>query len=477
MSDYIIKVENLGKKYQIRHQQERQKYVAMRDIITNKAKDIGSWVLGSNKKLISQNGNSANHRNGNPHKLEVDPQHLIPNDQPPSSEDFWALRGVSFEVKQGEVLGIIGRNGAGKSTLLKILSRITKPSEGQVHIRGRVASLLEVGTGFHPELTGRENIFLNAAILGMTREEITRKFDEIVAFAEVEKFLDTPVKRYSSGMYVRLAFSVAAHLEPEILIVDEVLAVGDTQFQKKCMGKMGEVSRAGRTVLFVSHNLAALQHLCPCALLLNNGRLVKAGFTERVLEQYVSPSDDKQMHTITDLRKHRNRLQNAIAFFTEIEVTVNGVQCITPRMGEGLEFRLRYESPRPLSGLGIGITINDRHNQRLVAFSADQQAPESLVDAPRKGVVHCRIPSLILTADVYHITVISADNSGELDRIEDCCSIEVLPSDVFGTGKPPGREHGVMFLRAEWEASWRQHSSGFALTKAPEEAVPVTKYP
>jgi lipopolysaccharide transport system ATP-binding protein len=204
-------------------------------------------------------------------------------------EEFWALRDVSFEVQRGEVVGIIGRNGAGKSTLLKILSRITEPTQGRIELRGRVASLLEVGTGFHPELSGRENVFLNGAILGMSRAEIRRKFDEIVAFAEVEKFLDTPVKHYSSGMYVRLAFAVAAHLEPEILVVDEVLAVGDTEFQKKCLGKMQAVARDdGRTVLFVSHNLAIVRHLCPKALLLKQGRIACLGPTTEVLERYLA---------------------------------------------------------------------------------------------------------------------------------------------------------------------------------------------
>ena len=203
------------------------------------------------------------------------------------ADEIWALRGVSFEVKHGEILGIIGRNGAGKSTLLKILSRVTSPTKGEVRIKGRIASLLEVGTGFHPELTGRENIFLNGAILGMTKAEIRTKLDEIVAFAEIEKFLDTPVKRYSSGMYVRLAFAVAAHLEPEILIVDEVLAVGDVQFQKKCLGKMGEVAHGGRTVLFVSHNMTAIRALCEHGLLLDDGILVKSGTTEDAIRAYL----------------------------------------------------------------------------------------------------------------------------------------------------------------------------------------------
>jgi len=257
----IITVENLGKKYLLSHQAQRQPYVALRDVITEQAYAIGRKML---RPFRSSN--------------------LAPHT---SLEDFWALKGVSLEIKQGEKVGIIGRNGAGKSTLLKILSRITEPSTGSVHIKGRVASLLEVGTGFHPELTGRENIFLNGAILGMSRAEIKKKFDEIVDFAEIEKFLDTPVKRYSSGMYVRLAFAVAAHLEPEILLVDEVLAVGDAQFQKKCLGKMEDVStKDGRTVLFVSHNMQAVRHLCNRVLVLERGGIAYDGLPAAAVVRY-----------------------------------------------------------------------------------------------------------------------------------------------------------------------------------------------
>jgi lipopolysaccharide transport system ATP-binding protein len=257
MSDTVIRVENLGKKYIIGHQQQ-ERYTALRDVITNKVKSLGS--------LINSKGKVEN----------------------PAFEEFWALKDVSFDIKQGDRVGIIGRNGAGKSTLLKILSRITEPTTGSIKIKGRVASLLEVGTGFHPELTGRENIFLNGAILGMGKEEIKRKFDEIVAFAEVEKFLDTPVKRYSSGMYVRLAFAVAAHLEPEILIVDEVLAVGDAQFQKKCLGKMEDVSEnLQKTIIFVSHNMSAIQRLCSKVILLKRGELVLFEKTENTIRYYM----------------------------------------------------------------------------------------------------------------------------------------------------------------------------------------------
>jgi ABC-type polysaccharide/polyol phosphate transport system ATPase subunit len=262
VSDVVISAEGLGKRYLIGHQSaERERYTALRDVVARSLKGLGRSALDMMRG-----------------------RQIIAGDE---VEEFWALNDVSFEIKRGEVVGIIGRNGAGKSTLLKILSRITEPSEGRVEIRGRVASLLEVGTGFHPELTGRENIYLNGAILGMTRAEIKRKFDEIVDFAGVEKFLDTPVKRYSSGMYVRLAFSVAAHLEPEILVVDEVLAVGDAEFQKRCLGKMQDVAGHGRTVLFVSHQLDMISRLCSRALLMSKGTIARSGEAGELVEHYI----------------------------------------------------------------------------------------------------------------------------------------------------------------------------------------------
>jgi lipopolysaccharide transport system ATP-binding protein len=252
MSDVAIRIHDLGKKYRIRHQR-RERYIALRDVIADRVRNV-----------------------------------FRANDRPlAATEDFWALKGVSFDIERGEVIGIIGRNGAGKSTLLKVISRITEPSEGRIELVGRVASMLEVGTGFHPELTGRENIFLNGAILGMRRAEIKRRFDEIVAFAGVEEFLDTPVKRFSSGMYVRLAFAVAAHLETEILIVDEVLAVGDAEFQKKCLGKMSEVAQGGRTVLFVSHNMGAIRRLTQRCILLEKGQVKIDAPVQDAIEQYL----------------------------------------------------------------------------------------------------------------------------------------------------------------------------------------------
>lgn len=261
MSDPIVSVERLGKRYQLRHRHDDSQYQTLRDALVSQATAPLRWLTGARRSATT-------------------------------TDDFWALRDVSFGIASGEVVGIIGRNGAGKSTLLKILSRITEPTTGRVELGGRVASLLEVGTGFHPELSGRENIFLNAAILGMTRAETARKFDEIVAFAGVEQFLDTPVKRYSSGMYVRLAFAVAAHLEPEVLVVDEVLAVGDADFQKRCLGKMHEVSRGGRTVLFVSHNMAAIQALCGRAIWLDRGGVAADGETADSIRRYLASSTD-----------------------------------------------------------------------------------------------------------------------------------------------------------------------------------------
>ena len=292
MPDIVIKAENLGKKYTIGHQAERGGYTALRDVLIQNARTLWDKTkdLATGKPII----------------------------QGDTMEEVWALKDVSFEIRRGEAVGIIGRNGAGKSTLLKILSRITEPSTGRVTIKGRVASLLEVGTGFHPELTGRENIYLNGTILGMTRKEIKHKFDEIVAFAEVERFLDTPVKRYYSGMYVRLAFAVAAHLEPEILVVDEVLAVGDAAFQKKCMGKMGDVAHEGRTVLFVSHNMVAVQQLCQHGMVLTEGKLDMYGPIEEAVSSYMQGVQTAVLRT--DLSKRTDRKGSQWLKFTRVAV-------------------------------------------------------------------------------------------------------------------------------------------------------------
>jgi len=364
MSDAIISVENLGKCYRLHHQQ-RERYVALRDVITNKVKG-----LFGNRKPESGNQDS--------------------------EEDFWALKDVSFEIKRGEVVGIIGRNGAGKSTLLKILSRITEPTKGRITLRGRVASLLEVGTGFHPELTGRENIFLNGAILGMTRAEIRGKFDEIVAFAEVEKFLDTPVKRYSSGMYVRLAFAVAAHLEPEVLIVDEVLAVGDAQFQRKCLGKMESVAReSGRAVLFVSHNMTAVQTLCTRALLLRDGSSVADGPVKAVVHDYLNSGGAETQRRWAEPKNAPGnewvRLKSA---------TVRAPNSTTGALIISEPIVLEFECWM-LSGRGdINLSVVLWTSARECAFNTI-----STVIPCATGVYHgiCRIPAHLLNAETYSV--------------------------------------------------------------------------
>jgi lipopolysaccharide transport system ATP-binding protein len=337
MSDAVIIAEGIGKKYLLQHQQEGKRYKALRDVIAGKAKSIVK--LGAEKDL-------------------------------PPVEEFWALKDVSFEIQRGDVVGIIGRNGAGKSTLLKLLSRITEPTTGRIRLRGRVASLLEVGTGFHPELTGRENIFLNGAILGMTKAEITRKFDEIVAFAEVEKFLDTPVKRYSSGMYVRLAFAVAAHLEPEILIIDEVLAVGDAAFQKKCLGKMQDVSKGGRTVLFVSHNMGAVASLCQTGIWMQQGRLIKRGPARAIVDEYLTTNADRlqAVMDLTDTRRasgeHGRRLR-----FEKVEWLTG----LPMQHGEKFRIRVHFRVADVVEAASVGIGFKNLEGILLLTYDTDFQ--------------------------------------------------------------------------------------------------------
>ena len=347
-------------------------------------------------------------------------------------EDFWALRGVSFEVKQGEVLGIIGRNGAGKSTLLKILSRITKPTEGRVRIRGRVASLLEVGTGFHPELTGRENIFLNGAVLGMTRDEIRQKFDEIVAFAEVEKFLDTPVKRYSSGMYVRLAFAVAAHLEPEILIVDEVLAVGDAEFQKKCLGKMRDVSKGGRTVLFVSHNMAAIESLCDRCLLLNRGKKDSEGDSETVIRRYMGLSNASSSGSVEFNARTAERFgPKELAVLQSLRISdANGNPLRTLRMGEQLRAQLAIEFKEAGVGFEIGVAVVNMHGVYLHYFVSPWEGFHQ-IDSPGLKIVELEVPAVYLFPGTYFVSVWVKKQGGAYDdAVHEALSFEVEEAPI-----------------------------------------------
>jgi lipopolysaccharide transport system ATP-binding protein len=365
-------------------------------------------------------------------------------------EEFWALRDVSFDVKQGEVIGIIGRNGAGKSTLLKILSRITEPTSGEIVLRGRVASLLEVGTGFHPDLTGRENILLNGAILGMSRREIRKKFDEIVAFAGIDRFLDTPVKRYSSGMYVRLAFSVAAHLEPEILIIDEVLAVGDAEFQKKCLGKVGEVSRNdGRTVLFVSHNMGAISSLCPSAIWIDKGQVRRSGLSRDVINEYLN-NDASKRELVIDLgRKERIRGSS-----DRLRLKSLVWQSALPlQHGEKAKARITFETSAPLIDLTVRLGFSGLDGRRLLTYESDFQdnyRPSLL--AAGKYSVDIEIDSLPLAPDIYTIDVgCRSGHSHSLDYIGSAAQVEI----IAGPSTPISILDNSVSVRLESNWSWQ----------------------
>jgi lipopolysaccharide transport system ATP-binding protein len=417
MSDSVIRVENLGKKYIIGHEKQ-ERYTALRDVIANGAKGLLKPF---------QRGNSP----------ELDP----------TTEEFWALKNVSFEIKQGDRVGIIGRNGAGKSTLLKILSRITEPTEGRISIRGRVASLLEVGTGFHPELTGRENIFLNGAILGMGREEIKRKFDEIVAFAEVERFLDTPVKRYSSGMYVRLAFAVAAHLEPEILIVDEVLAVGDAQFQKKCLGKMQEVGKEGRTVIFVSHNMAAISQLCDSAVLLKQGHILVHDSTESVVRQYLATSSISQ--TQVKSSPYGIRLLELGIYDANDEFKTD-----SPTFGRDYNLKLILNAEEPITHAGVVIKIYDALGVLVSSVCSPEEGLDVFTLDNTTQVVFS-LPNLQLFPGDYAASVFvhRANDSQTYLESEDALLFEVQPAIVKDAMWAYRKDHGIVRIANGGEVS------------------------
>jgi lipopolysaccharide transport system ATP-binding protein len=422
VSDVAIRVEHLSKQYRIGKKQER--YYTLRDTIADAFTAPLRWVRSR------RNG-------GSPNGGEED--------------TIWALKDVSFEVKHGEVVGIIGRNGAGKSTLLKILSRITEPTEGRVEIHGRVASLLEVGTGFHPELTGRENIYLNGAILGMSKAEIDRKFDEIVEFAEIEKFIDTPVKRYSSGMYVRLAFAVAAHLEPEILLVDEVLAVGDAAFQKKCLGKMGDVAKAGRTVLFVSHNMAAVEGLCERAVLLDQGRVELSGDPATVIAAYLSRSGEEYVDDLLSRSPRRGDGRMRIVDWCVFDAMYgegNVVGC-----GNPCEFRLRYTS-NPGGGdlpkVSVALVVKDALDRPLLS-GATHVVNADFDRLPSSGSLRCCFDTFPLVPGVYYLYIWCSVNGEIADRIENAGSFRVAERDFFGTGRmPQATKHGFILLKHRW---------------------------
>jgi len=424
LSDIAIRVENLGKQYKIGRLQKR--HDTLRDQISDFRFQISDLVK---------------RRNGHNHKSEIINQK--------SSDSIWALRDVSFEVKRGEVVGIIGRNGAGKSTLLKILSRITEPTTGTVDLYGRVASLLEVGTGFHPELTGRENIFLNGAILGMRKAEIERRFDEIVAFAEVEKFIDTPVKRYSSGMYVRLAFAVAAHLEPEILVVDEVLAVGDAAFQKKCLGKMGDVAREGRTVLFVSHNMAAVQSLCSRGIFLENGKLVYLDEVKAVISRYIQTIESVDGIGLSNRHDWTGR-GNLKVSYVELRDGKNEPIC-EAISGSDVRFVLGYQSTNnsTFRNVAVALTVSNIWGQPLLTCWTEFTR-QTFPLVPPQGQLYCDIPRIPLIPGSYWVNL-SLRAQTELEyQLDQAFSFDVIGGDFFGTGEVPKQNIGATLVMHDW---------------------------
>lgn len=401
MSEIAVRVENLGKCYHI----GQAKSGDFRE-------SFGGWV---NKLRGRTSG------------------------QTPLSKEFWALEDITFEVKKGEAVGIIGRNGAGKSTLLKILSRITEPTRGRFEIKGRVSSLLEVGTGFHPELSGRENIYLNGTILGMKRREIKTKFDEIVGFSGVEKFIDTPVKHYSSGMKVRLAFSVAAHLEPEILIIDEVLAVGDAEFQKKCLGKMEDVTGEGRTVLFVSHNMGAIKNLCSSGILLDKGSILLNDDINKVISEYVIQAEkDPKILTVSSQGK-----KNYLSSFKLSRGVINS--------GDSIDFEIGYSFEEKVENPEFSIIIFSQEGVRVCSFVNGYQESSIPQKLQGEGKVVCKIPSFSLTSGHYFISLKLWQPGQLLDDIDYIGKIQVENNFQIADAKWDKEGLGSLFLKGEWK--------------------------
>ena len=437
MSDVVVRAEGLGKKYLIGHQSQGARYTTLRDVMARTARGLGRSAMSMlrGRQLLSGD----------------------------DIEEFWALRDISFEISRGDVVGVIGRNGAGKSTLLKVLSRITDPTAGRVVLSGRTASLLEVGTGFHPELTGRENIYLNGAILGMRRAEVREKFDEIVDFAEVAKFLDTPVKHYSSGMYVRLAFAVAAHLEPEILIVDEVLAVGDTSFQKRCLGKIGSVAKQGRTVLFVSHNMGAVQSLCRRAILLDGGRIKADGDVHSVVAQYLSLG----LHE-SGARRWDN-LQSAPG---DDIVRLRSV-CARNKRGEIIShasirdewsLEIEFQVLRPGYKINVNVFVYGDSGELLFVtgdFQTDRWQERSR--DPGTHYSRCLIPADMLNDGTLRVLIGLVTPPSTLRALaEDAITIRLIEETNFGGARghyPAPWPGGAIRPLLHWEYEWRPDSA------------------
>jgi lipopolysaccharide transport system ATP-binding protein len=416
MSDIAISTKGLGKLYHIR---ARESYTMLRDSLMRALTAPFRMLDGKIRRRASE-----------------------------GADFIWAVKDASFDIKKGEVVGIIGSNGSGKSTLLKMISQITEPTEGEARIYGRIGSLLEVGTGFHPELSGRDNIYLNGAILGMKKAEIEGKFAEIVDFAEIEKFLDMPVKHYSSGMYTRLAFSVAAHLEPEILIVDEVLAVGDAAFQKRCLGKMGDVAKTGRTVLFVSHNMAAVENLCGRVLLMRAGKIVLDAAPRPVIAEYLSGVGGGSAHDGLASIQREPGLYPVIQRIDFIDSRGRAVTAVPA--GEALTVLLHYRHSEPIRRPFFGMIVETASGTKVFWVQSRMQRSE-LPDLPASGTVACHIPRLPLVPGLYFVQPGCGSGSIQLDLVPRACRLEVTAADVFGTGRLPNESQGLVLVDAEWK--------------------------
>ena len=414
MSDTVISVQGLGKRYLLG---ETDSYRSLREALSNGLRRLTGRASGSDD--------------------------AVPR------ETLWALKDISFDLRHGEVVGIIGRNGAGKSTLLKIMSRIVHPTEGQIRISGRVASLLEVGTGFHHELTGRENVFLNGAILGMSRSETVAKFDEIVAFAEIERFIDTPVKRYSSGMYMRLAFAVAAHLDPEILVVDEVLAVGDLAFQKKCLGKLDMVARQGRTVLFVSHNMAAVSNLCSRCLLLVDGAMVADGPTDAVISDYCSRYASLRHQSVAS---RLDRKGDGRILLTDVWLEDSSGNRIPAGItGQDVALCLSYRSTsgQPVPQMAAGFALIAQMGEVITDVYSETAGYEWDL-APAEGVVRCLLPRLPLKGGTYSVNMLIRQRGEIADWVQDAFELRIEDGDFYNTGRLGSPVHGYVLFDQQW---------------------------
>ena len=431
INNIAIKVENISKRYRIGLKEEKHENIAeaFMDMLISPLKNYRNY-----RSLYKFDDNEASSANQSPNNV---------------GNVLWALRDISFEVKKGQVLGVIGSNGAGKSTLLKILSRVTNPTRGKVTIYGTMASLLEVGTGFHDELTGRENIYLNGTIMGMKKSEVDRKFDEIVDFSGVERFIDTPVKRYSSGMKVRLAFSIGAHLDPEILIIDEVLAVGDLAFQNKCLGKMENVVNAGRTIIFVSHNMTAVESLCQKCIIIEDGKITFEGATDSAIKKYIAGTLDQSDKSIA-LSDRKDRTGNGIVKVVDIWMENGcGNRICRVACNENPTFKLKYVASEVHKSMNFVVSIYDDEKNRVLRFDSNINLLQKN-DWPENSIVSCKITNPIgLAPGDYHVNFAVYVDNKLADCVFGATKISVIEGDFFGSGKLP--THWPMFLlKNEW---------------------------